>query len=53
MKSVTHSASQAITDRSIRARDLQERLSNQGLEVPSVEQIEPTLEDVFLALAGE
>jgi ABC-2 type transport system ATP-binding protein len=43
----------AITDRSVQGRDLQERLSEQGLEVPSVAQIEPTLEDVFLALAGE
>jgi ABC-2 type transport system ATP-binding protein len=43
----------AITDRSVQGRDLQDRLSNQGLEVPSVAQIEPTLEDVFLALAGE
>ena len=43
----------AITDSSVSAHDLQERLIGQGLEVPSVAQIEPTLEDVFLALAGE
>jgi ABC-2 type transport system ATP-binding protein len=43
----------AITDRSVSASDLQTRLAGQGLDVPSVVQIQPTLEDVFLALAGE
>jgi ABC-2 type transport system ATP-binding protein len=43
----------AITDRSVSAHDLQARLADQGLQGSSVVQIEPTLEDVFLALAGE
>ena len=43
----------AITDRSVRAADLKKLLTSQGLQVPAVAQIEPTLEDVFLALAGE
>lgn len=43
----------AITDRSISAHDLQTYLERQGLRVPSIARIEPTLEDVFLALAAE
>ena len=43
----------AITDRTVSARDLQARLAGCGLQGASMVQIEPTLEDVFLALAGE
>ncbi len=42
----------AITDHSIRALDLQNHLENLGLRVSSVSRIDPTLEDVFLALAA-
>jgi ABC-2 type transport system ATP-binding protein len=43
----------AITDHSMRAQDLQNHLDNLGLRVSSVARIDPTLEDVFLALASE
>jgi ABC-2 type transport system ATP-binding protein len=43
----------AITDHSMRALDLQNHLENLGLRVSSVARTDPTLEDVFLALAAE
>lgn len=43
----------AITDQAISARDLRKSLERKNLRVSSIAQIEPTLEDVFLALATE
>jgi ABC-2 type transport system ATP-binding protein len=41
----------AITPRGVEAKDLILRLSESGIEGARAEQVEPTLEDVFLALA--
>ncbi len=43
----------AITNHSMQALDLENHLANSGLQVSCVERIDPTLEDVFLALAAE
>jgi ABC-2 type transport system ATP-binding protein len=43
----------AITESATRAQDLQQTLEHKNLRVSSIVQIEPTLEDVFLALAAE
>jgi len=42
----------AITPTNIRADFLRERLAEKGLREAQIEQVTPTLEDVFLALAG-
>jgi hypothetical protein len=42
----------AITAAGVRADFLREQLSQAGLGDVSIEQVTPTLEDVFLALAG-
>jgi len=41
----------AITPKEVQAKTLLERLSEAGLQQAHAEQVEPTLEDVFLALA--
>ena len=41
----------AITPKEVQAKTLLDRLSEAGLQQARVEQVEPTLEDVFLALA--
>jgi len=41
----------AITERGFKAKQLKKALEKNGIEVKSVEQAEPTLEDVFLSLA--
>lgn len=41
----------AITERGFKAKQLEKALEKNGFEVKSVEQAEPTLEDVFLSLA--
>ncbi len=43
----------AITDAATTAADLSAVLVGGGVQVARLEQVEPTLEDVFLALAGE
>ncbi len=43
----------AITPAGVEAHELQTQLSQAGIQVARIEQVEPTLEDVFLALAGE
>lgn len=43
----------AITDGEVRASQLKEALIGQGFSEVKVSRVEPTLEDVFLALAGE
>jgi hypothetical protein len=43
----------AITPADVRAETLLERLAEAGLQNVQVEPVEPTLEDVFLALAVE
>ena len=43
----------AITPAGVRAHELQAQLSQAGIEGVRIERVEPTLEDVFLALAGE
>jgi ABC-2 type transport system ATP-binding protein len=43
----------AITDAATTAADLSAVLVGGGMQVARLEQVEPTLEDVFLALAGE
>lgn len=40
-----------ITERGINGKQLQKALQEKGIVVKSVEQAEPTLEDVFLSLA--
>ena len=41
----------AITKRDVKAQQLQSALQEKGIEVKTVERVEPTLEDVFLSLA--
>jgi ABC-2 type transport system ATP-binding protein len=43
----------AITTRGLQAAELAQALAQAGMQVKQVEQVEPTLEDVFLALAKE
>lgn len=43
----------AITPSNIQAQDLLDELASVGIETARVEQVEPTLEDVFLALATQ
>ncbi len=43
----------AITSRGVRASDLRRALRGRGLQVRLVAKVEPTLEDVFLALAAD
>jgi ABC-type multidrug transport system ATPase subunit len=43
----------AITTRGTQAAALEQALAQAGMQVKQVEQVEPTLEDVFLALAKE
>lgn len=43
----------AITDESVEAKDLVSGLRAENVRVERAEPVEPTLEDVFLALAGE
>jgi ABC-2 type transport system ATP-binding protein len=43
----------AITDTTVAASTLSEALTGGGVSVTRVEPVEPSLEDVFLALAGE
>lgn len=42
----------AITTADIEAQTLQEELAQQGIQAVRIEKVEPTLEDVFLSLAG-
>jgi ABC-2 type transport system ATP-binding protein len=41
----------AITEQGVTAKQLHQALLEKGMEVKSVERVEPTLEDVFLSLA--
>lgn len=42
----------AITPADVEAQTLQEELAQQGIQAVRIEKVEPTLEDVFLSLAG-
>ncbi len=42
----------AITPAGVEAQELQTQLSQAGIDLVQVERVEPTLEDVFLALAA-